>query len=106
MYFLPIISCLYVLKSYIKNIEREGFDERVIFFPNEINNDNLTREQIMKIQGKREMLDFYESNNTTMEDKLFEATGRGMPSIFDIFKGGLLTDWNLEFDQDELKFED
>jgi len=106
MYFLPIISCLYVLKYYIKNIDREGLDERLIFFPNEFDNDNVTREQIMRIQEKREMIMFFESNETTIEDKLYEATGRGLPSIFSILKGGLLSDWNFDFDQDELKFDD
>jgi len=101
MHFLTIISCLYMLKFYIKNTERAGFDERLIFFPNVITpTENVTREQIMKIQEKREMLDFFESNDIKIEDKLYEIGGRGVPSGFNILKGGLLSDWNFKFDDE------
>ena len=98
MYFFTIISCLYVLMSFIKNDVRAGFDERIIFFPREMIKDNITRAQIMKIQEKREMLDYLESNETTIGDKLYELGGRSAPDVFSILKGGLLSDWNFEFD--------
>lgn len=96
MYSFTIISCLYMLKTFIKN--REGIDQRIVFFPNE--NDNITRVKIMKIQEKREMLDFFESNTTKIEDKLYEIYGRGVPSVFNLLKGGLLNDWNFDFDDE------
>jgi len=98
MYFFTIISCLFALKSFIRNEDKAGFDERIIFFPSEMINDNVTRAQIMKIQEKREMLDYLESNETTIGDKLYKLGGQGVPSIFSILKGGLLSDWNFEFD--------
>ena len=92
MYFL------YLFQSFMKNIDREGLDERVMFFPNEIKNDDVTKLQIMKIQQKSEMLDFLESNETKTADKLYEIGGRGMPAILSLLKGGLLSDWNFDFD--------
>jgi hypothetical protein len=98
-----LLYSLCLAKSFI---DRAGLDERVIFFPNEIKNNNVTKFQIMKIQQKREMLDFLESNETKTEDKLYEIGGRGVPAILSLVKGGLFSDWNFEFDQDELKFDD
>jgi membrane protease subunit (stomatin/prohibitin family) len=105
MKLFAILSSLYVLKSFFKHIERDGLDERLVFFPYEMKNDNVTKMQIMKIQETREMLDFLESNETTPEDKLYEIGGRGVPSIFSILKGGLLSDWNFEFDSNEFNFD-
>ena len=96
MKLFAIFSSLYVLKSFLR--ERAGLDERICFFSNEIKNDNVTREHIMKIQETTEMIDFLELNTTKTEDKLHEVTGRGVPAVLNIFKGGLLSDWNFEFD--------
>lgn len=96
--FYYTMYSLYLLNSFMKNTDRIGLDERVIFFPNEFKNDNITKVQIMKIQENRKMLDFLESNETKIEDKLYEIGGRGVPGIFRLLKGGLLSDWNFEFD--------
>lgn len=98
MRLFAMLSYLYLFKMFFKNIEREGLDERLIFFPREMITDNVTKVQIMKIQQKREMLDYLESNETKTEAKLYEIGGRGVPSIFSILKGGLLSDWNFEFE--------
>lgn len=93
--FCYAMYSLYLSKSFI---DRAGLDERVIFFPNEIKTDNVTKFQIMKIQEKSEMLGFLESNETKPEDKLYEIGGRGVPAILSLLKGGLFSDWNFEFD--------
>ena len=99
MKLFTIFSSLYLLKTFIRNKEIEqGIDERLVIFPDELTNEKVTREQIIKIQEKREMLDFLESNHTKTEDKLHEIGGRGMPSILSLLSGGLLSDWNFEFD--------
>jgi len=100
MYMFVIVSSLFILKSYVRNQDISGFDERVLFLPNIIKVDNVTKEQIMKIHEKSEMLNFLESNDMHKEDKLYELSGRGVPSVFNILKGGLLSDWNFKFDDE------
>jgi hypothetical protein len=96
------MTSLYLIKNYMKMNAQSGFDQRIDFFPNIFNNniDNVTFEQVLKIQEKSEMIDYLESNNTKTEDKLHEIGGRGVPSVLNVFNGGLLTDWNFEFDME------
>jgi chaperonin GroEL (HSP60 family) len=101
MNLFTILTCLYFFKKYIRNTEIvDGNDERVLILNYEIENDKVTLDQIIKIQENREMLNLLESNDTKTEDKLYEIEGRGLPSIFSLLKGGLLSDWNFDFDFD------
>jgi hypothetical protein len=111
MKLFTILSSLYLLKTFIKiNKEmNEGIDERIIIFPIEIINENMYRDKIIKIYENSKMLDFLASNCTNNEDKIYEIGERGLPSISNLFNGGLLSEWNFEFDFDfdpnELNFD-
>jgi len=100
MNWILIISSLYLFKRLITNnsVYMSGMDERIEIYPFINKNDNITNEEILKIYEKKELLDFFESSNMKKDEKLYEINGRGVPSIYNAFKGGLLDDWNFVFD--------
>jgi len=96
MLLLTILHSLYLLRSLTQKQDRCGLDERIVCSLHEIKFDNVTIEQIMKIQEKSEKLDFLKSNQTSDVTKLYEIGNKNIPTIINIFNGGLLDDWNFE----------
>ena len=96
MYWLIIFSFLYIVKKYLINNERLGLDERIVFIP-----DNVTFEKMFKIYETTEKIAFLESNNVSLDDKLYDIGNRNMPEQYVVFNGGLFNDWNFDFDVNE-----
>ena len=95
-----LTSLFYLLYSYRKVLLSNlflGSDERVDFYPDKIFIHNITSKQIFNIHETNEKIKFLESNNNTIDDKLYEIDNRNVPKVFDIYNGGLLNDWEFEF---------
>jgi len=73
-----------------------GFDERVYYHSHLIKTENITIHDILKIYEKKNVIDLLESNSNSVDDKMYELSDKGVPSVFSIMKGGLLNDWNFE----------
>ena len=93
MYWIVLFSFLYIVKNYVTNNLRFGLDERIIFNP-----DNITSEKIFKIYEINEKIYFLESENISIEDKLYEIENRNIPEAIIMIHGGLLNDWNFDFE--------
>jgi len=91
-------SFLYVFTPfYISNNPRVGLDERIIIHRGKIKGDNITSEIMLKIYETTENLQFLQSSNTSMDEKLYFSGNRNVPKVFTIFNGGLMDDWNFDF---------
>jgi len=97
MYFFILISFLCVLRSYILRNPRVGIDERIGFYPDKLFIDNITSETIFKIHETSEKIQFLESNNIHIDDKLYEIGNRNVPETLNIINGGLFNDWDFDF---------
>jgi len=96
MYWFILFSFLYIIKNYLITNPRLGLDERIIFNP-----DNVTFEKMFKIYETTEKIAFLESNNVSLDDKLYDIENRHIPDEFIIINGGLFNDWNFNFDAQE-----
>jgi len=96
MWFLNIIFFFYILRPLTQKQNKYGLDERIVFSLHEIKYNNTTIEQIINIQEKKDMLDFLKSNHTSIDTKLYAIGDKNIPTIINIFNGGLLDDWNFE----------
>jgi len=107
------LSYLYLFKKMgVFFTDRSGMDERPLFHPQSVNvennNENVTLFQILTLNEKKFMLDYLQSNHTDTEkimliDKknhIEDIDRLKYPIIFNIFNGGLLDDWNFNFDFD------
>jgi hypothetical protein len=97
MYWMILFSLLYVLKKNLLNNQRLGLDERIVFYPDKILSDNESFEKIMHIHETNEKIHFLDSENISIEDKLYEIANRNIPEVFVMINGGLFNDWNFEF---------
>jgi hypothetical protein len=73
-----------------------GFDERLYYHSHLIKIENITIHEIFKIYEKQNFIDLLESNNKSLDDKIYELSDKGVPFVFSITKGGLLYDWNFK----------
>jgi hypothetical protein len=92
--------------------DKSGMDERQLFHPQSLNvennNENITLFQIFTLNEKKSMLDYLQSNHTDIEklakinktDNIEGIDRIKHPIIFNMFNGGLLDDWNFDFDFD------
>jgi hypothetical protein len=93
MYWILLFSFLYIVKKYVTNDLRVGLDERIIFNP-----ENITSEKIFQIYEISEKIHFLESENIVVEDKIYEIKNRNVPETIIMIHGGLLNDWNFDFE--------
>ena len=96
MWFLNIIFFFYILRPLTQKDNRYGLDEHLVCSIHTIKHDNETIKQLINIQEKKDMLDFLKSNHTSIDTKLYAIGDKNMPTIINIFNGGLLDDWNFE----------
>lgn len=103
------LSYLYLFKKMgIFFTDKSGMDERPLFHPQTINVENTTLLQILTLNEKKAVLDYLQSNFTDTEklakinknDHVLDIDRIKYPIIFNIFNGGLLDDWNFNFDFD------
>jgi hypothetical protein len=90
-----MISFLYLFDRYIVKNYQTGMDDRIYFHP--YKKDNITIHKILKIQENIEKICFLESNNFSIDDKLFEID-KNVPRKLCINNGGLFNDWDFEFE--------
>ena len=70
-----------------------GIDERHIFYKS--NHEEIYT--ILKIYETINKIYFLESNNVSIDDKLYEINEKNLPSAYKPFNGGLYNDWNFDF---------
>ena len=96
MHWFFLFSFLYVFKKYL-NSQLSGIDERFIFYKSNFDSDNITILQILKIHETTEKIKFLESNNISIDDKLYEIVNKNVPEVINIINGGLFNDWEFDF---------
>ena len=96
MHWFFLFSFLYVFKKYL-NSQLSGIDERVEICSNKLFYDNISFERVLQIQEINEKIQFLESNNIPIYDKLYEIRNRDVPEIYNMSNGGLFDDWDFDF---------
>ena len=95
-----ILSYAYILKKILtQNYCNNGYDERYIYFPNDIK-DIVSIEDIIKQEMIKKDIDLLQSNNISIDDKLHILNNNGVPSPFKMTNGGLMDDFLFKFPLD------
>ena len=91
-----ILTSLLLMYAHLEKNRFSGFDERYIYHSHVLPNDNITINEIIQIDKKKNAIYFLKSTEFTLEEKLDFVQDKRLPSIYNVFNGGLLDDWEFE----------
>ena len=95
-----ILSYTYILNKILtQNYCNSGYDERYIHFPGYFN-DNVSFEDIIKINFIENDINLLQSENISIDDKLYFLNNNGVPSPIKMTNGGLMDDFLFNFPLD------
>ena len=63
--------------------------------------EHVSLETIIQSNENKKLLDFLQTNTTSDQEKLDEIYRQRYPTIFNILNGGLMKDWEFDFDSIE-----
>jgi hypothetical protein len=101
MFLFPIFLYLYIFgnfNSLTKINFLTGYDERVLYYPQNFVNESYTYEQISNFYEIQKKIDKLENNNISIEEKLKMISDKmndDTPHAFSMLEGGLFNDWNF-----------
>jgi len=95
MNFFLLMSQLYFSQ---KLLGKSGMDDT-----SRVLNNDVPLIKVLQVNEKKRLLDFLQSNTTSDREKLDEIYRQKYPIIFNMLNGGLMNDWDFDFDFDPIE---